>query len=1608
MHHIISDATSMGIMEKEFMTIYEKSDLQPLRLQYKDYAEWQNRPGVKEKEKNKKQETYWLKQFKGEIPVLALPIDYPRPAVQGFEGSTISFAIDDKETQVLSMLALENEATMYMVLLSIYNILLSKLSGQEDIVTGTPVMGRSHADVHSIMGMFVNTLALRNYPQKQKTFEQLLQEVRKNALAAFENQDYPFEDLVEKLDVHRDMSRNPLFDVMFEVQNVERHAVEIPGLESLPIDFEYWISKFDIVIQSVEAGNKQAFIARYKTRLFKRETIERFIGYFKRLVSLVSHQPGIRLSDLDILSPREKQQVLFDFNDTAMAFPEEKTIHEIFREQAEKAPDHMALLGKSKKANDEPISITYKELNKKSAQLAYMLKEKGLQPGTIVGIMMERSLEMIFGILGILKAGGAYLPIDPGYPQERIDFMLKDSNAKILVSEVSKVSEVSEGIELIFIGKGMEYLTTFPFQQPRQTMVTPPAYHIRQTQHTSPTHLTHLTHPTHLSYIIYTSGSTGKPRGVLVGQRSLVNAAVWHGSYYDITQWDHVTQLASLGFDASVLEIFPALIRGAVLHIIAEQLKTDPWKLNQYYETRGITIGFLPTQLCEQFMELENHSLRALLTAGDKLRKFIKRSYQLYNNYGPTENTVAVTVFPVDKEYHNIPIGKPIYNNRIYILSIDFHLQPIGVIGELCITGDSLARGYLNNPELTAEKFCLRQPGGTLFEKTAPPGPPCKNFLLDGEWDHRSYMSYRSYIYRTGDLARWLMDGNIEFSGRIDRQVKVRGFRIEPGEIENRLIEINGISETVVIDKKDENGSTYLCAYIISQTGIDIPGIRGYLSKKIPDYMVPVYFVPIKTFPLTSSGKIDRSSLPEPEGLPLTSGIDYFAPRNIIEKKLVETWQHVLGRTGIGIYDDFFMLGGDSIKGIQVVSRMLKAGYKIEMKDLLQQPTIAELSPGVKKSQRIPEQSLITGIVPLTPVQEWLFNDSSTVPHHFNQAVLLDWQEYLEEEAVRAVFGKILEHHDALRISYKHQRGKIIQTNQGLDCPVSLQVYDLRQRADALSFLEDKANEIQASIDLETNPLMKLGLFHLDDGQRLLIVIHHLVVDGISWRILFEDIDHLFQQYKKGEPFNLPPKTDSFKYWSERQQEYADSENFLKEKTYWVELETRAAAVPAIKKDFAVEDNYLRDAETLSFHLNREQTLKLLTQVNQAFGTRIDDILLTALGLAVKENWGNDCLLVEMEGHGREEILHDMDISRTVGWFTSIYPVLLDISYDGDTARQLKEIKETLRRVPHKGIGYGILKYLTAPKHKKNMLFNLEPQLSFNYLGQFDDDVKQGPFRAANESAGQTQSPERKREHQINISGIITDNRLVMSVTFNRQQFKRETINAFCKHYQTRLVDLISFCASRETRSLTPADLTYSGLSIEALDRLTSQYALEDIYHLTPMQEGMRFHTVVNRDSTAYFEQIFYRLQGELHVTLVEKSLQQLFKRHDVLRTVFIDVEDSDRALQVVLKDRQIDFLYEDIRKIQALKDREKYVNEFKENERKRSFDLSKDTLMRAAIFRVEDKTYEFTWSFHHILMDGWCIGILNSEFFEIYTGLLEKRGVRLPEAKPLGLPGLL
>jgi amino acid adenylation domain-containing protein len=916
MHHIVSDGWSMGILFRELSVLYgafthgKSSPLPDLPVQYADYALWQRE--WMQGEVLLTQLSYWKKQLDN-VPTLELPTDRPRPALQSFRGKRESIELSKELSQGLKALSRKQGVTLYMTLLAAFQTLLYRYTGQEDIVVGSPIANRNRQEIEGLIGFFVNTLALRTDLSGNPTFKQLLARVREVALGAYAHQDLPFEKLVEELRPERNLSRSPLFQVMFVLQNAPSVTPGFEGLSVTPVQLGRDTAKFDLTLSMREEAEGLRGALEYSTDLFDGVTIERMIRHFQTLLESIVANPDQCISDLPILSESERHQLLAEWNDTKRDYPKDHCIHELFEAQVERSPDAVAVVFEGKQ-------LTYRELNQQANQLARFLRKLGVEPRAFIGICMERSLETVIAALAILKAGGVYVPPDPEYPKERLAFILRDIRTSTLLTQQRLLNRLPEAKTLrVCIDTSWESIG----QESGENLYREASAN-------------------DLVYVIYTSGSTGTPKGVAVTHRA-VNRLVMNTDYAQLTSGDVVAQAANFSFDAATFELWGALLHGARLVVIPQEVALSPNALAAQIENQGITTMFVTTALFNQLVESIPTALGKLyhlLFGGEavdprRVKELLHKSppKRLLHVYGPTETTTFASWYLVEDMTENavtIPIGRPIANTQIYLLDKYLHPVPIGVTGELHIGGDGLARGYVNRPELTAEKFIpdpfSDEPGARL--------------------------------YKTGDLARYLPDGsNIEFLGRIDHQVKVRGYRIELGEIETVLGQHPAVREAVVLTREDDPDDKRLVAYVVlrQEPAPTVNELRSFLKKKLPDYMVPSALVSLESLPMTPNGKTDRRTLPVPNRDTRDGNPDYIAPVKTVEHQLKQIWEDLLGVRPIGILDNFFDLGGHSLLAVQMMHRVEQVcGVQVPLSTLLVAPTIESLGKALVQ-QRLEE-----------------------------------------------------------------------------------------------------------------------------------------------------------------------------------------------------------------------------------------------------------------------------------------------------------------------------------------------------------------------------------------------------------------------------------------------------------------------------------------------------------------------------------------------------------------------------------------------------------------------------------------------------------------------------
>jgi tyrocidine synthetase-3 len=1193
MHHIISDGVSMNIVINDLMSFYEEKELPNLRVQYKDFSVWEN--NIIAADEMKKQEAYWHETFREEIPVLELPTDYTRPVIKDAAGDLINFMINSETLSQMQEIAKQNGATLYMVLLAAYNVLLSRYSGQTDIVVGSPTAGRSHADLEHTVGMFVNTLALRNSPLPDQSFETFLSEVKEQTLQIYEHQDYPFELLVEKLGVQRDTSRSPLFDVMFVLQNMKQTVFEIEGLTLSPYGHNHPIAKFDLTLTVVESESGLRCSLEYRTSLFKRESIERLAGHFTQILEHIAEQPSIVLKEIGLLTANEKKQQLVEFNNTEVAYPKDKTIQQLFEEQVQKTPDHVALVF-------EEQELTYKELNEKANQLARVLRTKGVQADDIVALKVDRSLEMIIGIFGIMKAGGAYLPIDPNYPEERIQYVLKDSEAKLILTQqhLSMTNFDGDVIDLDVIDLEDKTLYTGDYSN-----------------------LGTINTSRDLAYVIYTSGSTGNPKGVMVEHRSITNFI--HGMM-DIIEFkaeNVIVSLTTISFDIFIVENVLPLTCGLKVIIANNEQQKTPELLSGLITKHGVnTLQMTPSHI-KLLMNNESNwnslsELKQILVGGEALTDSLLEQLQqrtkasIYNVYGPTETTVWSIAKDLTKE-KEVTIGKPISNTKIYIVDPVHHLLPIGVTGELCIAGDGLARGYLHRPGLTAEKFV-------------------ENPFVAGE-----------RMYKTGDLARWLPDGNIEYMGRKDHQVKIRGYRIELGEIEHQVLNHVAVKEAVVVDRVDAHGDKFLCAYIVTDQELTIEAMRSHLVQSLPEYMIPSSFVPLEEMPLTPNGKINRKALPEPDGS-LSTGTEYVAPRNKVEEVLALLWSGVLGVEKVGVLDNFFSLGGHSLKATVMMAKVAKEmGVKVPLRELFRTPTIIGLAQYIQETEKQEYRAIEVveerNYYPVSAAQKRLYIlqqfEEETI--NYNMPNVVEMKGALDKERLENAFKSLIQRHEALRTSFD-----IVEED-----PVQRVHREVEFWFEYSEVREDEMDQIISAFirpfDLSHAPLLRVELVRVaEDRHFFLFDMHHIISDGVSMNLVVQD---LMSFYEEKELPELRIQYKDFAVWENNQ--FATGE-MKKQETYWQETFREEIPVLELPTDYTRPTVKDVAGDRITFTIDKE-TLNQLHEVARQHGATLYMVLLAAYNVLLSRYSGQEDIVVGSPIAGRAHA----DVEHTVGNFVN-------------------------------------------------------------------------------------------------------------------------------------------------------------------------------------------------------------------------------------------------------------------------------------------------------------------------------------------------------------------
>ncbi|MEO1348694.1 MAG: amino acid adenylation domain-containing protein [Cyanobacteria bacterium J06635_15] len=1599
-HHLILDGWSSSWVMKEFVEFYEvlsrgqNKALVPSRS-YGEYIAWLQQQDLF------KAEVFWRQFLSG--------IKAPTPLIK-ISGDTFSSQEDSYDEQFLKLstettaalqsLAQLHHLTLNTLVQGAWAMLLSRYSGELDVVYGNTVSGRPGdlVGAESIVGMFVNTLPIRVKVNPEQSLVSWLNQLQAQLLEVRQHEYSPLVEIKRWSEMPKGM---PLFESIFVFENYPVNQVIQEQELNLEVQSVRSVERTNYPLTVIVLPNQELELRiSYQCNRFSKKTISRMLGHFHVLLQGMVINPEVPLKDLPLLTHAETHQLIRAWNNTQVEYPSSLCIHELFEAQANRSPDAVAVVFGSEQ-------LTYQQLNQKANQLAHHLQSLGVGPEMLVGICLERSLEMVVGLLGILKAGGAYVPLDPAYPSERLAWVLSDSQASILLTQqhllVEKLVDKLPQHQALVFCLDTDW-KTIPLNG--------------ENLFSSAT-------PKNLAYVIYTSGSTGKPKGVQITHSSVVNFLTSMAAQPGLTAQDTLLAVTSISFDIAALELYLPLIRGARLELASREVATDGRQLGARLHASGITVMQATPATWRMLLATgwQGNLHLKILCGGEALPRDLAEALlnncgALWNLYGPTETTIWSTACKVDANKPAqaiVPIGHPIANTQIYLLDTYLKPVPIGVPGELYISGGGVARGYLNRPDLTAERF-VPNPFVAVGSQKSPVGKP--------ELGDRSQESGASsqepgarkthnkpsaaqnkqpIFYKTGDLARYLPDGTLEFLGRIDHQVKVRGFRIELGEIEATLGQHPAVRETVVLARADQPDQPRLVAYVVweNQAALASSELRQFLQKQLPEYMVPSAFVPLQRMPLTPNGKLDRQALPVPDTLHSENGSIFVAPRTEIEVLLADIWAQVLRLEKVGIHDNFFELGGDSILSIQIISRVNQTGLQLTLQQMFEHQTVAELAVVATTGRSIQaDQGLVMGEVPLTPIQHWFLAQNLPEVHHWNQAILLEVRQVLEPVLLWQTVQRLLEHHDALRLRFEHQATGWQQYVSHPDAKIPLMLFDLSAVAEADQGLAiaTAAAELQASLDLAAGPLMQVAYFELgaNRSDRLLWVIHHLAVDGVSWRILLEDFQRVYEQLRQGQTIQLPPKTTSFQYWATKLQAYGQSDIRQQALDYW--LQQARQPVTPLPIDFPGGANTVARACVVSTALSPVETQVLLQEVPKAYQTQINDVLLTALAQAFAGWTGTRCLHVDLEGHGREDLFTEVDLSRTVGWFTSLFPVLLDIGESDHPGTTLKAIKEQLRSIPQRGIGYGILRYL----HPQAAAWPSQSpaEVMFNYLGQTEQGLQASSslVAPAPEASGSSQSLQGNRSHLLSVSGLVTDGQLRLNWTYSEGLHQRITIETLAERCMAALRSLMTHCQSLEagTEPLSeaqPANVAQPE-NVAQKERTQSIRRVPRSSYLPLSFAQARLWLLEQLASSRYNEPAAVRLEGALNVAALEQSFNEIVRRHEVFRTTFPVVDGQPR--QWIAPSLEVALPIVNLCPLSAA-EQERESQRLIEEWSQRTFNLAQDPLLRIALLKLSEQEHRLMFSTHHIIYDRWSMGLLIKELAVLYRAFCQGQPSSLP-----------
>ena len=1533
-HHIISDGWSVPIFYQDLALAYNalKNQRQPLWPSLKatcaGFAAWINRR--LERGDYGADLTFWLEKLSAAPRILHLPVDAPHPLVRAYKGAVVRGSLEAGIRRGIEAQARQSQSTPFVVMVAAFQAWLHRLSGQSEFLIATPVAGRAHASVQNVMGCFINTVVLRSAMNRHQTFLETLQATHETVMEALAHQELPFENLVDALGLVRDLSRTPLVQHMIVFQDSGGVDFILPGVRTSQGSLHNGGSKFDLVLEVTPAGDGYRLELEYDTAILTEATAQRWLDLYRHLLESACKAPGTPLFELPWMTAEQQRNLVRGPDAGRGKFTGDLCLHQWFEGVAARTPDEIAL-------TFEGEQLSYGEVNSRANLLAHHLMAEGAGRGALIGLCLDRSAELVIALLAVLKSGAAYLPIDLSYPAERLSFMLDDAQAPILLTQRRLAPRLPRhSARTIFVederivggGRGGNPTAGATADDP--------------------------------AYVIYTSGSTGQPKGCVVTHRNVARLMQSTEALYGFDSTDVWTLFHSTAFDFSVWEIWGAWLYGGRLVVVPYDLSRSPEEFYKMLSREKVTVLNQTPSAFRQLIAAESAAtdawplhLRYVIFGGEALEmqslvpwfaRHGDQQPQLVNMYGITETTVHVTYRPLrasDADSGSM-IGRPLPDLQVYIVDEDLRPVPPGIPGEMLVGGAGLALGYLKRPELTAQRFLV---------------------------DHLTGLP-EARLYRTGDLARMRADGDIEYLGRIDQQVKIRGFRIELGEIESVLNQHPQISQSAVVAREDEPGEKRLVAYY-SGTGVppSVELLRSHLARKLPDYMIPAAFVRLEAFPLTANGKLDRASLPRPDFD--RGGLErpFAEPQTPAEKQLAEVWSRVLKLEKVGVDDNFFELGGDSILSIHIVAQARKVGLHFTPRQLFENQSIAKLArvEGITRS-RIAPPAVRLDRVPLLPIQRWFLEQHLTESHYWNQTFLCYVSERLDRAALEGAARAVVRHHQSLRLRCHEEPGGWVQSITAMEVVEMVSWHDLNglENGSLSARIRQIADETQRGLSFEFGPMMRLA--YLDWGEdrpgRLLITVHHLAVDGVSWSVLLEDLEKAYRGEKLPEvPVEFAEACAVAADWELR-------EPAMLEKAWWA---SRLPDVvpPLLPLDREDGPNDEGNAVGLSFKLSEQETLALLQKVPAVFRTRINEVLLGALFLAVHRQLGSADLWLHLEGHGREDIYGEADLSRTIGWFTSVFPVHLQWPGADDLPNLLRSIREHLRSIPRQGAGFGFLKY-----GDPSSLQDPEVDLVFNYLGRLDQLTAQSDlFKLAPEDVGPWHSPLALRKHLHEIDCFVLQEQFTFIWKYGARHHEARRVQALVSGVEQALREIIDRAGQGMAAEQEPGDFPLVSLTAEELRSvMAATGGVADLWPLSPIQE--LFHGASAAKVNAGFDQWHSRLRGRLDVARFQAAWEEAVRRHVIFRTCFLS-SGLRQPLQVVQETVPPAWQIEDW---SGETNPEHRWRDLLRDDAARANDLSRGPLMRFVLVKVSEGDWRFLWSVPEILMDGWSWPIVFGE----------------------------